>query len=359
MTDLLTLRRVADRYGIAADFVPFGNGHINETFRSTDGQYVLQRINTEVFRDPAGMMDNVTRTCAFMRERMRERGEDPSGRVLTVLRTRDGASFVREGKGTYRVTLFLDGTVTYENQEKTPGIMREAGHAVGRFERDLQGFPAETLAVAIPDFHNTPKRFRDLLSAADADPFGRVKEAGPELEFAKRVAPRCGTVTEALKRGSVPLAVTHNDTKLNNVLFDRKTGEARCLIDLDTVMPGSRLYDYGDAIRGGACTVPEDWPDPGDVGLDDACYAAFTDGYLSETDTVLTPAEKELLPFSAALMSYECGIRFLADFFLGDVYFRTERPGQNLDRARVQLRMAEVLLEREEELKKRIRGNAG
>lgn len=320
--------------------VPYGNGHINETYVvGHKKRYILQKINTNVFRDPEAVMRNIEAVTAHLRRRVAEEGGDPDSATLTIVPTTDGRSFYRASDGAYyRAYLFIENAVCYDQVENVEQLYH-AARAFGRFQKRLADFPADSLAEVIPHFHDTRDRFRQLQEAIKADRAGRVSEVLPEIAFAMEREGDTGVVLDAIADGSVPLRVTHNDTKLNNVMLDAKTGECVCVIDLDTVMPGSLLYDYGDALRFGASSGAEDEPDLTKIFFRLDCYEAFTRGFVEELGDALTAKEKALLPFSVRLMTYECGIRFLTDYLNGDTYFRIHRPRQNLDRCRTQFRL--------------------
>lgn len=322
-------------------------GHINRTYRvlcqdAARGEthsYVVQRINTAVFRQPEALMDNVSRVTDFIRDAVRAEGGDTSRCTLHFLRARDGKMFVQDSEdGYWRAYDYIDHCVAYDRVEK-PEHFTSAGVALGRFQKLLSAFPAEELAETIPNFHNTVSRIADFKEFVRKDASGRAKDVRREIEFVLERESICSKVLDAIADGSVPVRVTHNDTKLNNVLMDDKTGEVLCLIDLDTVMPGSALYDFGDSIRFGASSADEDERDLDRVHFVPQLFDAYAQGYLREARGILTPAELELLPFSAILMTLECGMRFLGDHIDGDRYFSIAREGQNLDRARTQLKL--------------------
>lgn len=352
----MTLQDIVKQFGIDGDVAPIGNGHINDTFVSADGRYIIQRVNTEIFKDPAGLMENIEGVTAYLKERILEAGGDPERETLTVIRTLDGRAFVPAENGAYRVYLNVRDTLTVETGEKTAEDMKKAGIGFGRFQKMLADYPVETLHETIPYFHHTPERIGQLRTAIREDRAGRRDTVSAEIEFALSRADSMGEVLKGLEDGSVPNAVTHNDTKINNILFDAATREPLCVIDLDTVMPGSRLYDYGDALRIGASTADEDETDLSKVGFDMDAFSAFTEGYLSEMGEYLSRREIELLPYSIRLMTYECGTRFLADYLNGDTYFKVSHPTHNLERAHTQFRLVELIEEREQELNELIAG---
>ena len=324
---------------------PIPSGHINDTYCSefeAGGRrvkYVNQRINHLVFREPERLMENIERVTGFARERIAAAGGDPDRRTLTIVPTREGRSFHRTPEGGYwRMFRFIDGARTYDRVEDIRHVFA-AAQAFGRFQKMLAGLPGPRLHETIPDFHHTRKRFEAFRAALEHDPFNRAAAVRPEIDFVLAREGETGVVIDGLAAGRLPERVTHNDTKLNNVMIDDRTGEGICVIDLDTVMPGSVLYDFGDACRLGAATAAEDERDLGKVGFDLGMFDRLAAGYLDAARDFLVPAETELLAFSARLLTLECGIRFLTDHLKGDVYFKIRREGHNLDRARTQFKM--------------------
>ncbi|MBO5059427.1 MAG: aminoglycoside phosphotransferase family protein [Clostridia bacterium] len=346
----IDLNQVLSKFNVDSKIEEYGNGHINDTYRTTLNDCILQRINTNVFKDPEKMMDNISEVTEFLREKIKAEGGDPDRETLTVIKTCDGKSCYRvDDDNVFRVYKFIDGTKTVE--EGTKEDLYRAGQGFGRFQRLLGDFPAETLSETIADFHNTPKRVRDLEEAVRADIAGRAASVREEIEFVRKCASFASVVTDGLGDGSIPLRVTHNDTKINNILFDEETGKAICVIDLDTVMPGSALYDFGDALRIGASTAAEDETDLDAVSFDTEIFESFAKGYFSEMGSQLTEREIELLPFSAKLLTFECGARFLTDYLNGDTYFKIHREHHNLERARNQFKLVKDIAEKEEILK--------
>ena len=326
-------------YGVSINDALYGNGHINKTYVSeSKPRLLIQQINTAVFPAPDGMMENILSVTAYLRELFEKQGKDPARYTLTVVPTLSGKTHIRIGEDFYRAYLFIEDSVCYDMV--TPETLEKAGFAFGGFGKDLRDFPAETLHEVIPNFHNTPSRFADLCRAIEKDACGRAAEDREEIAFFRAHEAFYHTVTDRIADGRIPLAVTHNDTKINNVLFDKDTGEAIAVIDLDTVMPGSRLYDFGDALRTGAATAAEDEEDLSLVGFDAEKFRAFTRGYLAAAGDALSEEEIALLPESALLLTLECGMRFLADDLNGDVYFRIHRDRHNLARARNQIKQA-------------------
>ncbi len=336
MTDCTKeFKAVAERFAIEGEVVsiePYGCGHINRTYLlvTTEKRYILQKMNTKIFTDPDGLMGNICGVTEFLRARGQE--------TLDVIPTTDGASYIK-GEDCWRMYAFIEGTVSYQSVENAQ-LFADSGYAFGRFQSFLADYDASTLSETIPNFHNTPKRYRDFLAALEADVCDRAKTCQEEIAFLQAHADTYARVTEGLADGSIPLRVTHNDTKLNNILMDAQTGAARAIIDLDTIMPGSMLYDFGDSIRFGASTAAEDEKDLDKVHFDISLFEAYADGFLRAVGESITKKEAELLPYSAYLLTVECGMRFLADYLAGDTYFATKYPEHNLVRARTQLRLA-------------------
>ena len=330
----------------------YGNGHINTTClvrTDTGNKYILQKINRHVFHDPEALMRNIAAVTGFLR-----RSVTDSRSVLNLVPTRNGEPFHRDEDGEiWRVYDYVSGSIVLERAE-TPYDFRESGAAFGRFQRQLTDFDATSLIETIPKFHDTPHRYAQLKEAIKKDTAGRVKDAEREISFAMERESCAQTLMCLQTDGTLPLRVTHNDTKLNNVLFDRDTRKALCVIDLDTVMPGLAVNDFGDSIRFGASTAAEDETDLDKVSLSLELFEAYTVGYLSNSG--LTDAERACLCDGAKMMTLECGIRFLADYLSGDVYFRTARPGHNLDRARTQLKLVADMERKWDEMRNIVEG---
>ncbi len=336
---------------------PYGCGHINDTYclwfdrgGRPPRRYILQRINTDIFRDVDGLMRNIAAVTEHIRAGLRAEGRDDSRGTLTVIPTVDGGLYARTDDGCYRAYVFLENTVslqTVENRDRFAAL----GRAFGRFQKQLADFDASSLVETIPDFHNTVRRCIALEAAVKRDAVGRAASVAAEIAFADAKKGEAGVLIEGAERGELPVRVTHNDTKLNNVLFDIDSGET-AVIDLDTVMPGLVLYDFGDSIRFGASTAAEDEKDLSRVGMDLTLFEAYAEGFLETCGDMLTSAERELLPFSARLMTYECGVRFLTDYLEGDVYFKTHYPGQNLDRCRTQFRLVADMEGKQEQMRR-------
>jgi len=325
---------------------PYGSGHINDTyaavFREKGGntrRYIIQRINHMVFKSPEKLMENIDGITKHLRMKIVSAGGDPERETLNIIPTLSGESFYKTDEGDYwRSYIFIEDARTYDVVENERHFYA-AGKAFGRFQEHLSDFQAEKLYETIPDFHHTGRRYDAFIQAVEKDSMNRAAEVKEEIEFVTRRSEDAWILVNMMKNGALPLRVTHNDTKFNNVMIDDKSGEGICVIDLDTVMPGSALYDFGDSIRSGANPAAEDERDLSEVWMELSLYENFTQGYLESARAFLTPAELENMPYAAKLMTLECGIRFLADYLNGDVYFKVHRQGHNLDRARTQFKM--------------------
>ncbi|MDD6309321.1 MAG: aminoglycoside phosphotransferase family protein [Clostridia bacterium] len=333
------------------------SGNVNTTYKlayqQEDGNtiyYVMQRINNVAFQNPAGLMRNVQLVVKHIAKAMEKEKQDCHRRVLQFVPTKNGDSLCMDADGAYwRAYIFVDGATAYDSIEN-PLHFYEAGRGFGAFQRYLYDFDAKQLMDTIPDFHHTTKRFYAFVAAVAADKAGRVKELEKEIDFFFNRRKMMNEIIALTESGALPIRVTHNDTKLNNVLIDNKTEKALCVIDLDTVMPGSVLYDYGDAVRFGACTTVEDEPDIEKIDLDMHLFRLFTDGFVSEIASTLTENEIRYLPLGIKVITCELAMRFLTDYINGDVYFKTHYPGHNLVRARAQMRLLEVVEERYPEM---------
>ncbi len=343
------LNEIIKHFSVDEEISHYGNGHINDTYLSDSGKYILQRINTNIFKNPEGVMENIELVTEFLREKIIKEGGNPERETLRVIKTRDGKNLYRDGEDVYRVYNFVDDNLTVEVVEN-PEDMYQAGLGFGKFARLLSDFPAEKLTETILDFHNTKKRFDAFCKVLKEDRVKRAQALRDEIDFVLKREGITEVVTSLIDSGEIPLRVTHNDTKINNILFDKTTREALCVIDLDTVMPGSMLYDFGDALRIGASTAAEDEVDLTKVKFSRENFEAFLKGYLKETAKILTPKEIELLAFSAKLLTFECGMRFLTDYLDGDRYFKIHHEGHNLDRARNQFKLVLEIEEMEDEL---------
>lgn len=319
----------------------YGEGHINDTFLVEGGakRFILQRVSSAAFKEPDKLMENIVNVTDYLGREIERQGGNPSRETLTVVRTRQGgSSFTDSQGGVWRLFPFVEGTVCYQAAE-TPELFAASGRAFGRFQRLLRDFPAHTLHDTIPHFHDTEDRLRKFKEAVAADPLGRAADCQEDIAFVLAREKDCSTALQAQREGVLPLRVTHNDTKLNNVLMDARTGQALCVIDLDTVMPGLSINDFGDSIRFGANHNAEDEPDLSKVKFDLDLFSVYTAAFLEEAGQALTEAEVRYLPWGAKLMTLECGTRFLTDHLEGDGYFHISRPGQNLDRARTQFKL--------------------
>ena len=324
----------------------FGSGHVNDTYRVvTDlpdcahNIFILQRINEVAFHHPDEVMANVVGITEYLGEKIRQAGGDRSREALEVIRPRNGELFYTDSEGgAWRVFPFITDIECYDSAE-TPELFEASARAFGKFQHMLDGYPAETLYETIPHFHDTEDRLSKLKAAIVADKLGRVAECKEEIRFAIDHEADCSVALQALRDGILPIRVTHNDTKLNNVLIDRATGEGMCIVDLDTTMPGLAINDFGDSIRFGANHCAEDEKDLSKVNFDIALFEAYTRGFLDGAAGSLTQAELDYLPWGSKLMTLECGIRFLTDYLVGDEYFHISRPEHNLDRCRTQFKL--------------------
>ncbi len=342
------IEKLCANFSIPGDFVsaePYGSGHINDTFAVVYSQagslirYILQRINTEIFRYPASLMENIRRVTEHL-----HRKSAGSRSTLTLVPALDGRVWFRDGEDNcWRVYLFIEHAKSYDVLE-TEEQAFEAARAFGKFQADLVDLPGR-LAETIPDFHNTPKRIAQLEEAVRVDSCGRVRSAEAEIEFILSRKEEADTLLKLNREGAIPERITHNDTKLNNVLIDVETGRGICVIDLDTVMPGLVHYDFGDMVRTGTSPAAEDERDLDKVTMRFPMFEALLRGYCASAGAFLNPVELEYLPFSGKLITLEIGARFLADYLSGDTYFKTHREGHNLDRARTQIALVRSIEE--------------
>jgi hypothetical protein len=334
-------------------------GHINETYTATYDQggilvrYIHQKINQTVFRKPAAVMENLMRVTSHIAAKLSAQGaREITRRALTVVPTRDGKAYYQDNDDEYwRTFVFVEKVQSFESVQ-TPAQAYEAGKAFGTFQNLLSDLGGERLHETIPDFHNSRKRFIALQQAIDSDPCGRARFARKEIEFALKQEAWVGTLLDAHARGDIPERVTHNDTKFNNVMLDWETGQAMCVVDLDTVMPGLVLYDFGDMVRTTTSPTLEDEKDLSKVRAQMPMFQALARGYVDAAGEFLTPAERAYLAFSGKLISFTIGIRFLTDYLLGDTYFRVHRSDHNLDRGRTQFKLVESIAEQEEAMQK-------
>ncbi len=326
----------------------FGHGHINYTLKlttDTGREYILQRINSYVFKDPVRLMENVSAVTDFLQSRV----DDPRY-ALHYIPTYDGKYYHKDEKGEYWRAYDFVGGFCLDAPESDEDFYQSA-LAFGRFQTLLSDFPAHTLYETIPEFHNTIDRYAQFKAAVAADPVGRAAGVSQEIEYLLSLEELGGTLQKMRVSGELPLRVTHNDTKLNNVLLDRRTRKSLCVLDLDTVMPGLSLYDFGDSIRFGAATAAEDEPDASKMSLDLHLFEVYTRGYL-EAATALTDKEVEMLPMGAIIMTLELATRFLKDYLEGDLYFKTAYPEHNLVRARTQIKLVSDMLEKRTDMER-------
>ncbi|MCO6558458.1 MAG: aminoglycoside phosphotransferase family protein [Bifidobacterium sp.] len=315
---------------------PYGDGHINETYLvvTNERRYILQKMNTSIFPDTKHLMRNIELVTAFMRAEGKE--------TLDIVRTTDGATYFEDPTGAWRVYKFIEHTISY-NMVPDASVFRDAGAAFGDFQNDLARFDASQLTETIAHFHDTPHRFEDFKAALNDDRLGRATFCRPEIDFYLAHADVYPVIMDGLGDGSLPLRVTHNDTKLNNILMDATTHKARAIIDLDTIMPGSMLFDFGDSIRFGASTALEDEKDLDKVHFSTDLFRAYAEGFVGKLRPSITEREAELLPLGARMMTLECGMRFLTDYLVGDTYFAIDYPEHNLVRCRTQVKLVQEM----------------
>lgn len=333
--------------GEVAAYEKYGNGHINDTFlvkcRKGDRtiRYIMQRMNQEVFAEPEKLMANIESVTLFLKKKILERGGDPKRETLNLVPTKAGDFYYKDSIGSYwRMYDFIEDATSFE-QAGSKEIFYQSAVSFGNFQSLLSSFDASGLYETIPDFHNTPVRYETFLKAVEEDVCGRAASVQREIEFYIRHKEDMALCAGKRKEGALPLRVTHNDTKLNNIMIDNSTGKGICVIDLDTVMPGLAIFDFGDSIRFGANTAVEDERDLSKVSLDLALFETYVKGYLEGCSGSLTDLEIALLPYGAKTMTMECGMRFLTDYLQGDHYFRIHREGHNLDRCRTQIVLVE------------------
>ena len=363
------LAAVSSRFAVRGDLEeirPYGNGHIHDTYLASYGhrgrrkRYVHQRINQRVFRDPPALMANIQRVTRHLRQKLRQAGvEDLKRRSLTLVPANDGSSFYQDPAGNYwRTYDFVEGASIYDTVG-SPQMAYEAARAFGRFQKLLLDLPPPRLDETISGFHDTELRYRRFLSALERDPWNRAQDVREQIRFARSRESLTRVLPRLRKQGRLPERVTHNDTKINNVLLDADTGRMLCVIDLDTVMAGLSIHDFGDLMRTGSGTHGEDERDLTRVGVELPLFEALARGYLAETADFLTPTERRYLPFSGQLIAYELGLRFLTDHLEGDVYFKIRREGQNLDRCRAQFKMVESIQQHQEQMVRMVEEIAG
>lgn len=355
----MDVKQVAEQFvieGEIGEVRSYGNGHINDTYLVTtkkDGlerHFILQRINTSIFKNPDELMGNILGVTRHLGKKIQAAGGDVARETLSVIPTCDGKSYYETPEGDcYRMYAYIEHTDSLEQIAHATDFYA-AAEAFGNFQYLLADYPADTLHETIPDFHHTKKRYERFLAVVEEDALGRAAEVAEEIAFVKVREQDMSVIVEALLQGEIPLRVTHNDTKLNNVLMDKDSGRGICVIDLDTVMPGSSLYDFGDSIRFGANHAAEDEVDLSKVWVDLELFEAYVSGYLKGCKGALTQREIELMPMGAKLMTLECGMRFLTDYLEGDIYFKIHREGHNLDRCRTQFALVADMEEKWEQM---------
>ncbi|HML46410.1 MAG TPA: aminoglycoside phosphotransferase family protein [Clostridia bacterium] len=352
------MQTIAESFGLSeviSHYNEVNSGNINRTYHATlanGEEYTLQLINHHVFRDPDAIMSNIAHVTTHLERKFALEGRNPKRHVLHFLRTLEGRLIHRDAEGCYwRCYAYINGATAHDTVSK-PEHFYQAGRAFGEFQRHLCDFPMDTLYETIPGFHDTPRRFEAFEAAVAADRVGRAASVSREIEFFRERKAMMGRIVSLIETDELPLRVTHNDTKINNVLIDDKSDEAICVIDLDTVMPGSVLYDYGDAIRFGANRAAEDEPDLSKISLDMELFAQFTRGFLSMVDGFLTQEEILMLPLGVQVITCELAMRFLTDYLDGDRYFRVRDAEHNLVRARAQMRLLEDVEEKSLEMKR-------
>lgn len=357
-TDENKIKAVGSQFQVHGRFLrafPIGKGHINDTFAADYDfggrtlRFVHQTINHQVFTNPVGVMENIDRVTRHKHELLADMGDPEAGRKsLTVIPKRDGRLYLQDGEGTYwRTYIYIDRATTFDTIENFDQA-REVARAYGNFQHLLVDLPGGRLHESIPDFHDARKRFDNLMHVVDADPLNRAASVRDDIEFVSQRERIVDILRDLIDRGELPERITHNDTKLNNVMMDDTTGKAICVVDLDTVMPGSVLYDFGDMVRTATSPALEDERDLSLVTMQLPMFDALVEGYWSAAKDFLTPVERDHLAFSGKLLALMIGIRFLTDHLEGDIYFKTHRPGHNLDRARNQFKLLFSMEEQEE-----------
>lgn len=335
---------------------PYGNGHINNTFLlelETEGGpklEILQQINRHVFQRPEEVMENIVNVTRYLKQKILENGGDPLRETLNLVPALDGKAYYQDEQGEFwRSYHFITDAACYDRVE-APRDFYESARSFGRFQYLLADYPAETLHETIPGFHDTAARLAVFRKTVEEDAAGRAGRVQDEIRFVLEREETAHCFGTLLEQKQIPLRVTHNDTKLNNIMIDKRTGKGICVIDLDTVMPGLAMNDFGDSIRFGASTAAEDEPDLSRVSCDLSLFETYTKGFLEGCGKTLTRKETELLPMGARVMTYECGMRFLTDYLQGDVYFKTHRPDHNLDRCRTQFKLVADMEEKQERM---------
>lgn len=356
------LKKILDYYGIEGTLNSsgaFGNGHINDTIllEIGDKKYVLQKINKYVFHHPDELMQNMDGITNHLRGKVLAAGGDPDREVLSIVKAKNGSLFwIDENDDYWRITRFISGATSHDIVEK-PEDFYITGLAFGQFQSMLSDYPADTLYYTIPGFHDTRARYDRFIKTVEEDKAGRAAQCADEIKFILDRKELAYYSMDSYDKGEIPIRVTHNDTKLNNLLIDDKTGKAICVLDLDTVMPGFVMNDFGDAIRTGACTAMEDEPDVNKVHCDLGLYEAFARGFIEGCDGKLTEHEIDTLPMGALGITYEQALRFLADYLEGDVYYKTAYPEHNLVRTHTQIRMVEEMENKWDQIQEIIKNN--
>lgn len=358
------LTKIAARFNLSGTVVkiePFGNGHINDTYRISTAQpespdYILQRKNHHVFKDIPGMMENIVRVTKHIRQKLEDRNvRDINKNVITHIQTPKGDYYYKDKEGNFwTVFLLIPGSHSVENIEN-PEHAYLAGKGFGHFQRQLEDLPGEPLNETIVDFHNIEFRYRNFRKALDINHENRKAKCEKQIEFVLKKEKEMHTLIRAQQNGEIPQRITHNDTKINNILFDN-FGQILCVIDLDTVMPGLVHFDFGDAIRTAANTAEEDEADLSKIAINLEIFEAFAKGFLEETKAFLSEKEIELLPHAAKFMTFIMGIRFLTDYLEGDVYYKINHPEHNIERCRAQFKLVEEIEKQEDKMKEIVSG---
>lgn len=350
-TQLQHILEVAAHFDIAEQIESVSEittGHINRTYHIQTGSprsYILQKVNTVIFKDSEGLMNNIYLVTEHLRRKLLSCGRDADREALQLIPTKEGAIFYRSGDEVWRMYLTITGAQTYDRATSNE-MFCEVGRAFGTFQRELADFDAAQLVETIPAFHDTVSRYAYFEEVVAKDVVSRRREVEAEIAFFMDRKCKAGFIVDGICEGKFPLRVTHNDTKLNNIMIDDETGKGICILDLDTVMPGSVLADFGDAIRFGASSAAEDETNLDKVYMDVDKYAAFAKGFVTSLEGSLTEAEVRALPMGAYMMTLECGLRFLTDYLNGDTYFRIKHPTHNLDRARNQMKLVKDMEEK-------------
>ncbi|MEG1992877.1 MAG: aminoglycoside phosphotransferase family protein [Acetivibrio sp.] len=339
------------------DVRPYGSGHINDTFlvtmkeKKAERHYILQKMNRSIFKSPEELMENIINVTSHLRNKIIERGGNPDRETLNLVLTTEGKKYYIDKQGEYwRAYIFIEDAVSFDLVEN-PHDFYQSAVAFGHFQRLLSDFPADTLHETIVGFHDTENRFEVFKEVIKKDIMKRAGFVSEEINFVLEREELVHSLCQMRKNGELPLRVTHNDTKLNNIMIDNETGKGICVIDLDTVMPGLTAHDFGDSIRFGASTAPEDEVDLEKVECDLSLFELYTKGFIEGCAGSLTPKELEVLPLGSMTMTFECGMRFLTDYLQGDTYFKIHRPDHNLDRCRTQFKLVSDMESKLNEMK--------